>query len=474
MATQAIVHVIRGGGARTVKRICSQWEYLTRKGTLQLQFSERHGAGFVPYSELPAWAKRWAEQSGNYVDGQHVADAEQDMTTHIVFSLPPGTDKDAAYRALRNTAEDVFGASVIREDQRSNPDEFDYLTAFHTDRPHPHLHVIVNRRSLQQNADTLKHEWLKIAQRNARVNYDIMRAKLVYWARREGIDLEATSRRERGILTPSLTTEQFRMNARRAVGVHEHFEDAVVAVFADDAPPLPRFESPVGNAGRSRHGSPSGSGAGPSGGGPGGEGDARSTSAIDAQRSSDAERQRRDQARQDHAARQDEDAEGDRTRRRISQNASPRSQEDAANDSGRRSPSRSPSAGAAGHNQGEVSDDDQLQFWDDDIDNRSSPVGSHATEAAEGASADNPINAARPQGGGQSAGAGAGERAQDNAPPAPPRETEAEANARRAAARARRRGDDLDRIIRTRNQKIEEGPISGRTRGARRPPDRIR
>ena len=71
-------------------------------------------------------------------------------------------------------------------------DSYDYYTAFHTDRAHPHMHVVVYRRGLENG------EWLKVSERSD-MNYDAMRSVLVDVAGREGIDLEATPRLARGL-----------------------------------------------------------------------------------------------------------------------------------------------------------------------------------------------------------------------------------------------------------------------------------
>jgi len=582
MVTQAIVHVVRRGGARSIKRICSQMEYLTRKKNpaerqraqlpeLQLQFSERHGAGFIPYDELPDWARRWGEQTGNYIRGQQVGDAEQDMTSHIIFSLPAGTDKLAAHRAMRRAAEDVFGATIIREGDRGNPHEFDYLTAFHTDKPHPHLHVLVNRKSLQRDPDTKKHEWLKIARRNTRINYAVMRERFAYWAQQEGIDVEATSRLERGIETPSLSNEQFRINARNAVEVREQWGDLSVIVF--DPTSQSRSATPEPAVGPSMQRPPgagpaSGQAGGGTGGGTGGGGNSRldtstvsngsprhhdnmhltpeadpesiarpystgtdtgikpannaaqdetnggsfaggsesSNNVVDTQRSRDAEQQRRKQAERGNVAREAEDAEGDRSRRRIPQNASP---SESSSESRLRSAVDDERNNEIARQQRERIERDhaarEVEDAEGDRRRRRIPAnsslsperddGQSATTLQENASAEradlSPPPAsldARPDisdnqpianeqfqftFGATPNGDGGGPSGNDTDLPD---ETSAQAAARRAAARARRRGDDLDRVVRTRGQKnadelkrIEDGPVSGRLRISTRP-----
>lgn len=578
MVTQAIVHVVRRGGARSIKRICSQMEYLTRKRNpaerqraqlpeLQLQFSERHGAGFIPYDELPDWARRWGEQAGNYIRGKQVGDAEQDMTSHIIFSLPAGTDKLAAHRAMRKAAEDVFGATITREGDRGNPHEFDYLTAFHTDKPHPHLHVLVNRKSLQRDPDTKKHEWLKIARRNTRINYAVMRERFAYWAQQEGIDVEATSRLERGIETPTTSNEQFRINARNAVEVREQWGD--LSVMAFDPTSQSRSATPEPAAGPSvQRPQSSEPASGQSGGGTGGDANSRldisvgsngskqfrdhdnthltptadpasiahpsspcisigtasnlahgeptgsssaggpesSNNLVDTQRSREVERQRREQAAHGRATREAEDAEGDRSRRRTPQNASPpetnsgsrlrsaiddernneiarqqrerierdhaaREVEDAEGDRGRRRiPANSSLSPERDDGQSVTALQENASAERADL---SPPPAS--PDARPDMSDDQPIANEQFQFtfGATPNGDGGGPSGNDADLPD---ETSAQAAARRAAARARRRGDDLDRVVRTRGQKnadelkrIEDGPVSGRLRISTRP-----
>ncbi len=224
MPAQAIVHVVRGGGARTISRICAQFQYLARRGKLELRFSERHGGGVLPYDELREWATRWAAQAGNYINGEPVGDADQAMTTHIIVSFPPGTPRAAAHRAGRAWAEEMFGALHIN-------DVFDYVTAFHVDREHPHLHVVVNRRSLSPG-----HGWLKIARRNETINYDIMRARLVLCAARENIPL----RHDYRVPQPFRPRQQAPLPVREAIEVREYWGgDNQQGNAAGNAPPGP-------------------------------------------------------------------------------------------------------------------------------------------------------------------------------------------------------------------------------------------
>ncbi|WP_420846788.1 relaxase/mobilization nuclease domain-containing protein [Microvirga tunisiensis] len=198
----------------------------------------------LPYDRLDEVARSWAEQTGNYQPGQPDAENNQDLTTHIVVSFPHSTDRDNARAAGRAWVEQMFGS-------RRNSDSFDYVTAFHVDRQHPHLHVVINRRSLGGH-------WLKISRRHPHLNYNNMRAALVDAAYDNGIALDATSRAERGIMERPITYAEFRGRQRAGATI------AIEPQPEPDIPVTPRGTPEPPNLGDT--------GVGPGGGGPGGLG----------------------------------------------------------------------------------------------------------------------------------------------------------------------------------------------------------
>lgn len=222
---QAVIRIVPKGGARTARQIQDQLKYLSREGAVDLERSARHQGVELPYGELEAMARSWAEETGNYQPGQPDAESSQDLTTHIIVSFPRTTDRDDAYAASRAWVERMFGSA-------HDAGKFDYITAFHVDREHPHLHVVVNRRALEGH-------WLKISRRHPHFNYDNMRDQLVVTADANGIDLEATSRAERGIEQPAPNYAEFRRQQRRAaIAVRPEPEpDIVVTPRATPEPP---------------------------------------------------------------------------------------------------------------------------------------------------------------------------------------------------------------------------------------------
>lgn len=112
---------------------------------------------------------------------------------HIVFSMPPGTDRARFGTAARETVRELFA------------DNHRFLMAEHSNTEHPHLHVVVKavgedgRRLNPKKAD-LRH-WREVFASNLR---------------RHGIKAEATSRQIRGRFEKSMKgkVEQMRRNGR--------------------------------------------------------------------------------------------------------------------------------------------------------------------------------------------------------------------------------------------------------------------
>ncbi len=189
---QAVVKMVRKGGASDVRGLKAQIAYLSRDGAQPLQRSEALGGLEIDAQQMAEIETEWRmppEGSGR-----------ADRTSHFIVSFPEDSVRSSAERAGRAWAEEMFGSGQY------GGDRYDYYTAFHTDRAHPHMHVIVHRRGLDQG------EWLKVSQRGD-MNYDRMRDVLVDVAGREGIELEATSRLARGVHDRPVPDAEYRRAA---------------------------------------------------------------------------------------------------------------------------------------------------------------------------------------------------------------------------------------------------------------------
>lgn len=191
-SNQAMVKVIRKGGTSTARGMGGQMKYLAKDGDAALERSERYFGTELDKDGQKELVESWG------ITGE--AKTASDKTTHFVVSFPIDTNHDAAYRAGRAWAEEMFAKG-------SYGDVYDYYTAFHTDRAHPHMHVVVNRRGLENG------DWLKVSKRSL-YNYDEFRAVQVEVSSREGIALEATPRLARGVSDRSIPDAEIRRAER--------------------------------------------------------------------------------------------------------------------------------------------------------------------------------------------------------------------------------------------------------------------
>ena len=210
---QAVVKMIRGGGTSDVQGLRAQIAYLSRDGAEPLQRSEAMMGIELDAEEAARLEKEWRMPP----EGANRAD----RTSHFIVSFPQDAPHSAAERAGRAWAEEMFGSGEY------GGDSYDYYTAFHTDRAHPHMHVVVYRRGLEHG------EWLKVSQRGD-LNYDRMREVLVDVAGREGIELEATTRLARGLHDRPVPDAEYRRAAEqdREAEAPEHTHETAIRAAA--------------------------------------------------------------------------------------------------------------------------------------------------------------------------------------------------------------------------------------------------
>jgi len=204
---QAIVKVVPRGGTVNAHQIRRQIGYITRDGAIPFRRSDRYlDAAPAGIGEFDRISVEWARHAARYPLRNRADGTPRDLTTHIVVSLPRNTPHQIAEETMREYSYEMFGSG-------RNGGQWDYFTAFHTDREHPHLHIVVNRMS---------HEgrWLKISRRDPFMNYDNMRAVMSDVAHSRGLNLDSTSRAERGIIERPVTFAEYRRRTRDRVFVY--------------------------------------------------------------------------------------------------------------------------------------------------------------------------------------------------------------------------------------------------------------
>ncbi|WP_083591602.1 relaxase/mobilization nuclease domain-containing protein [Aurantimonas sp. 22II-16-19i] len=210
---QAVVKMVRSGGARNTAGLKAQMAYLARQGDVELQRSERYMGIELDAEEAETMVDAWNMPANG--------EGKADRTSHFIVSFPQDTNHGAADRAGRAWAEEMFGSGQY------GGDSFDYYTAFHTDRDHPHTHVVVHRRGLENGT------WLKVSKRSE-FNYHAMRDLAVKVGQAEGIDLEATPRLARGVHDRTVPDAEYRRAAkeRRAPVAPDHTEVSAIRAAA--------------------------------------------------------------------------------------------------------------------------------------------------------------------------------------------------------------------------------------------------
>ena len=210
---QSLIKLIGSGGTTTPRGLRAQMAYLERQGDVPLRASESMFGIELGRDDADALAAAWGLSDETR--------SGADRTSHFLVSFPIGTDPEAAERAGRAWAQEFF-------DSGAYGDRWDYYTAFHTDRPHPHLHVVVCRRGLDAGA------WLKVAARGE-INYERMREVQVLTAEREGIYLTDTRRVERGLHERPVPDAEFRraLAEGRAPVAPEHTARSAIVTAAE-------------------------------------------------------------------------------------------------------------------------------------------------------------------------------------------------------------------------------------------------
>jgi type IV secretion system T-DNA border endonuclease VirD2 len=178
----AVIKKIGRGGTANAKELAAQMDYLFSKSA----------AIFGNGVELDFDAKGLTKDERNDIVDDWVEDwrgsPKNGHTSHLLLSFPSHVRAEKAKLIAEAWAFEMFQSGDHQDDVWS------YVAALHTDRAHPHVHIVVNNRG------TLSDSWFFMAKEHA-FNLDMMKERMVAIAAEEGVFLDATSRAERGLLT---------------------------------------------------------------------------------------------------------------------------------------------------------------------------------------------------------------------------------------------------------------------------------
>ncbi|RLV60866.1 DNA relaxase [Parashewanella curva] len=110
------------GHCKSAAHIQAHFDYISRNG--QIEVEDEQGNSYQDTSALHQLAKEWgADTTSNKKNARH--------STHIVLSMPDGTEPKAVKKAVREFAKKTFA------------NNHQYVMALHTDTDSPHVHLTV-------------------------------------------------------------------------------------------------------------------------------------------------------------------------------------------------------------------------------------------------------------------------------------------------------------------------------------------
>lgn len=154
-------------GARAAR---AHLTYITRN--MQLEVENQNAEQLAHKEDIKDVIEEWSRAIND-----EKASEKTRTAMHMMLSMPKGTDPAAVKNAAREFAYEEFG------------ENHEYLFVLHTDRPHPHVHLVV--RMLGKNGKRL----------NPR-KADLMKYREAFAVemRRQGVDAVATVRQARGVV----------------------------------------------------------------------------------------------------------------------------------------------------------------------------------------------------------------------------------------------------------------------------------
>ncbi|PTX41829.1 relaxase/mobilization nuclease-like protein [Gemmobacter caeni] len=177
-----VLKKIARGGTGTAQSLRAQMAYLFGKaeGLFGNMVEHDPEARSLSEEERLAIAADWsAGWRGNPKNGH---------TTHLLISFPAFVKPAKAQLIAEAWAAEMFQSGAHQHD------EWAYVAALHTDRSHPHVHIVLNNRGLVNGF------WFFMAKGHA-FNLAVMKERLAGIAEEEGVYLDCSSRRDRGILS---------------------------------------------------------------------------------------------------------------------------------------------------------------------------------------------------------------------------------------------------------------------------------
>jgi type IV secretion system T-DNA border endonuclease VirD2 len=175
----AVFKRIRAGGCKTRQSLGNQLDYVNDKAvcTFSSMTNALSEGATLTGAQKEQIIKQWA--------GTWVGTSKLGFTSHMLLSFPTDVSAEQVQGIALDWCEHFFESGYYG-------DEWDYVVAVHTDRDHPHAHILLNNRGKDQGV------WFA-CWADGVMSPQLMREKQAEIAEAYGVALDATTRLERGI-----------------------------------------------------------------------------------------------------------------------------------------------------------------------------------------------------------------------------------------------------------------------------------
>ncbi|ATG38096.1 Relaxase/mobilization nuclease domain protein (plasmid) [Phaeobacter piscinae] len=184
----AVFKRIRNGGCKTRQSLGTQLSYVNDKAVFS--FSTLTNT----LSDSPTLTEGQKEKIVEQWAGTWRGTSKLGFTSHMLLSFPTDVSADQVRDISMDWCEHFFESGHYG-------DEWDYVLAVHTDRAHPHAHILLNNRGNDAG------EWFSCWAGGV-MSPQLMREKQAEIAASYGVALDATTRLERGIFAKPAGLEE--------------------------------------------------------------------------------------------------------------------------------------------------------------------------------------------------------------------------------------------------------------------------
>jgi len=198
----AVFKKIHNGGTHDRKQLGNQLDYLFSKAEAVFGNMVEHD----PDRRTLTREER-KSLSGDWEDSWR-GDPKNGHTTHLLLSFPADVAPERAKLVAEIWAAEMFQSGTHVDD------EWAYVAALHTDRSHPHVHIVVNNRGIVHDC------WFYMAKGHA-FELIAMKERMVEIAAEQGLYLDSSSRIERGKLTYGPSRAELENALREGRDVYE-------------------------------------------------------------------------------------------------------------------------------------------------------------------------------------------------------------------------------------------------------------